>query len=53
MERAVRKNGGEPKTIGILNGEIIVGLREEQIMRLGTAPNVLKVGTAEIPTPQR
>lgn len=49
MERAVRKNGGEPKTIGILNGEIIVGLREEQIMRLGTAPNVLKVGTAEIP----
>ncbi|MDD2333276.1 MAG: pseudouridine-5'-phosphate glycosidase [Mesotoga sp.] len=48
MERAVRENGGTPRTIGILGGEIVVGLTNEQIRKLGTASNVLKVGTAEI-----
>ncbi len=48
MERAVRENGGTPRTIGILGGEIVVGLTNEQIKKLGMASNVLKVGTAEI-----
>jgi len=48
MERAVRENGGTPRTIGILGGEIVVGLTNEQVKRLGMASNVLKVGTAEI-----
>lgn len=48
MERAVKENGGIPKTIGILDGRIIVGVNEEEMRRLGTGRNVLKVGTAEI-----
>ncbi|MDD4825074.1 MAG: pseudouridine-5'-phosphate glycosidase, partial [Mesotoga sp.] len=36
MERAVRENGGTPRTIGILGGEIVVGLTNEQIRKLGT-----------------
>jgi len=48
MERAVRENGGTPRTIGILGGEIVVGLTNEQIKKLSMASNVLKVGTAEI-----
>ncbi len=51
MERAVRENGGTPRTIGILGGEIVVGLTNEQIKKLGMASNVLKVGTAEIAYP--
>jgi len=49
MEKAVRENGGIPKTIGILDGKIIVGLNDKQVKFLSTEKNIYKLGTAEIP----
>ena len=37
MEDAVRSSGAEPATIGVLNGNITVGLSAEEIERLGKA----------------
>lgn len=43
VEQTVRKHGAIPATIGIINGDIIVGLSEEQIDELAKSNNVLKV----------
>ncbi|AEH51366.1 pseudouridine-5'-phosphate glycosidase [Pseudothermotoga thermarum] len=49
LEKLAREKGCAPKTIGIVEGEIKVGLSEEEIQKLGTRDDVLKVGVAEIP----
>ncbi len=49
MEKAVKENGGIPKTIGIIDGKIIVGLNNKQVKFLSTGKNIYKLGTAEIP----
>jgi pseudouridine-5'-phosphate glycosidase len=49
MERAVLENGGIPKTIGIIDGQIIIGLDDKNIKFLATGKNIYKLGTAEIP----
>src|SRR5574341_297328 len=43
VEQAIRKEGAVPATIGIINGAITVGLSDEQLERLATAPDVRKV----------
>ncbi|AKI97078.1 pseudouridine-5'-phosphate glycosidase [Kosmotoga pacifica] len=48
MEEEVKKNGSVPRTIGIIGGEIKIGITRDEIKYLSTAKNVMKVGTAEI-----
>ena len=42
-EQTVRDNGAVPATIAIINGEIIVGVTDEQLEYLATSKDVLKV----------
>lgn len=48
MEKVVVENGGLPKTVGIIDGEVIVGLSREEIEFIANSKEVLKVGTAEV-----
>ncbi len=48
MERIVKNAGAQPATIGILDGEIIVGMTEDELKRLVDEGSV-KVGAREIP----
>jgi pseudouridylate synthase len=45
-ERRVRAAGAVPATIGVLDGEIVVGLTEAELERFG--PNVRKVGPRDL-----
>ncbi len=47
-EAAVRRLGVVPATIGVLGGQIRVGLRPEEIEELGTRPEVLKVSRRDL-----
>ncbi len=49
VERIVREAGAEPKTLGILKGEIVVGLTPEQIEEIGTKQGVWKACERDIP----
>lgn len=49
VEEEVRKEGAIPATIGVINGEIIIGLNREEIEYIGKAKGVLKLSTREIP----
>ena len=48
-EEIVRANGAVPATIGIVGGEITVGMTEEQIRFFATSDEVLKVVERDIP----
>ncbi len=43
MEQEVRENGCIPATIGMVNGELIIGLNKEQIHRLSTGSHMRKI----------
>jgi pseudouridine-5'-phosphate glycosidase len=45
-ERQVRAGGGVPATIGVLDGEIVVGLTEDELQRFDTAAR--KVGPRDL-----
>ena len=47
-EDFARKNGAVPATIAILNGEVCIGLEQEQLDILASDKNVKKVATREI-----
>lgn len=49
MEAVLRAHGAEPRTVGILAGELIAGLDDSQITHLATAPNVRKVSRRDLP----
>jgi len=49
LEEIVRAGGAAPATIGIIQGEIIVGLNRSQIEHLATAPDVRKVSRRDLP----
>lgn len=49
LERIVRDNGAVPATIGIFDGEICVGLNEDQIAKLVTEKNIRKISHRDIP----
>jgi pseudouridylate synthase len=49
LEEIVRAAGATPATIGIIAGEIIVGLDRGQIEHLATAPGVRKVSRRDLP----
>lgn len=49
MESIVRQHGAEPRTIGIIGGELIAGLSGSQIEHLATARDVRKVSRRDLP----
>jgi pseudouridine-5'-phosphate glycosidase len=48
MEAAVREAGAIPATVGVLNGQLVVGLSPEQVAFLSEAENVAKVSRADL-----
>jgi pseudouridine-5'-phosphate glycosidase len=48
MEAAVREAGATPATVGVLNGQLVVGLSPEQIAFLSGAETVAKVSRADL-----
>ncbi|HEX2356012.1 MAG TPA: pseudouridine-5'-phosphate glycosidase [Micromonosporaceae bacterium] len=48
IERAVRDNGAVPATIGVVGGEVIVGLDDAQLTRLATADPVAKLAARDL-----
>jgi pseudouridine-5'-phosphate glycosidase len=49
LEEIVRAGGARPATIGIIGGEIVVGLDRGQIEHLATAADVRKVSRRDLP----
>ena len=49
LEEIVRAAGATPATIGIIAGQIVVGLDRGQIEHLATAPGVRKVSRRDLP----
>lgn len=49
LEKIARDAGATPLTIGILDGEVRIGLTENEIERLATADGVIKAGVRELP----
>jgi len=49
LEEIVRACGATPATIGIIGGQIVVGLDRGQIEHLATAPGVRKVSRRDLP----
>lgn len=48
-EEEIRKAGGKPYTIGILNGVIKIGLTEDEIKNLGKSTDAIKVSRKDLP----
>lgn len=49
VENIIREAGAVPATIAILDGRIRIGLTEDQLERVGTAKDVLKLSRADLP----
>ena len=49
VEEEVRKEGAIPATIGVIGGEIVIGLDKDEIEYIGKAKGVMKLSTREIP----
>lgn len=49
MEETVRATGALPRTVGIIEGELIAGLNDEQIVHLATSQGVRKVSRRDLP----
>jgi pseudouridine-5'-phosphate glycosidase len=49
LEAIVRAAGGMPATVGVVAGEVIVGLDADQLELLASADGVAKVGVRELP----
>lgn len=49
VEKAVRDNGALPATIGIIDGEIIVGMTPDQIEDFGKKKGIVKVSKRDLP----
>jgi len=48
VEQAVRDSGAIPATIAILDGQIMVGLDEQQLEALATSSNAMKLSRADL-----
>jgi len=49
LEQVAKENGCQPKTIGIISGEVKIGLTENEIRNLANHENVIKSGVRELP----
>lgn len=50
LERIIREQGATPATIALFNGEITIGLNDEQIESLATGNDVYKLSIRDLPT---
>jgi pseudouridylate synthase len=48
LEQVARDNGCQPRTIGIINGEVKIGLSEKEVKDLANHDHVLKAGVREL-----
>jgi pseudouridine-5'-phosphate glycosidase len=48
IEQAVRDNGAVPATIGMIGGEIVVGLDDAQLSRLASSDDVAKLSVRDL-----
>jgi pseudouridylate synthase len=48
IERAVRDNGAVPATIGMIGGQLVVGVDDGQLTRLATADDVAKLSVRDL-----
>ena len=48
VEAIVRKEGATPATIAIIDGEIYVGLEEDQLIRIANDDNIVKASTRDL-----
>jgi pseudouridine-5'-phosphate glycosidase len=48
IEQVVRDNGAVPATIGMIGGELVVGLDDDQLSRLATADGVAKLSVRDL-----
>jgi len=48
MEQIIRTGGAEPRTIGIIEGELIAGLNEAQLLRLAQGKHIRKVSRRDL-----
>ncbi len=48
MEATIRNEGAIPATVGIHDGEIVIGLSQDEVERLGTVQDVLKVSRRDL-----
>jgi pseudouridine-5'-phosphate glycosidase len=48
VERAVRAEGAVPATIGMIGGELVVGLDDDELTRLATADSVVKLSVRDL-----
>jgi pseudouridine-5'-phosphate glycosidase len=49
LEATVRAGGAVPATIGVIDGALVVGLSDEEIVRLATESGVAKVSRRDLP----
>jgi pseudouridylate synthase len=49
MEQEVRQAGAVPATVGVLNGEIIIGMSQEELHQLASSTDPLKVSSRGLP----
>jgi pseudouridine-5'-phosphate glycosidase len=49
IEQTVRDNGAVPATIGMIGGQLVVGLDEAELTRLATADGVAKLSARDLP----
>ncbi|WP_034594177.1 pseudouridine-5'-phosphate glycosidase [Hamadaea tsunoensis] len=50
IEQTVRENGAIPATIGMVDGELIVGLSDAELTRLATSDDVIKLSVRDLAT---
>lgn len=49
VEKTIEENGATPATIGIIDGEIVVGMSEEEIEQFGKRKDVMKASKRDLP----
>src|SRR5580765_5407831 len=49
LERIVRDCGAIPATVGVFDGEVCVGLNEDQIEKLATSKEIRKISKRDLP----
>lgn len=49
VEKQIREQGAIPATIGIINGNAIIGMNEEEIEQFGKRKGILKVSRRDLP----
>lgn len=49
VEKTVRDNGATPATIGIIDGEIVIGMKPEEIEEFGKRKGICKVSKRDLP----